>query len=426
MEPVVIRVYSSLSVAGRNYLKMMPARSPDRAERGKLAPMVYRFRYGWILFSALLPACAPMDPRPAAPPPPPEPAVETEPAPAPAVVRLAAVGDIMLGGKAAPLLEREGYGYPFATTRDILTGADLAIGNLETALTDGDDKLVDKQYRFRNPPHKVAPALAEAGFDIVSLANNHTLDYGYAGLRDTLAALERYGIRHHGAGGSRAEARRPVVFELAGGRRAGFLAYSNTFPREFWAGETRPGTAFGHQAHVRADVAALAERGVEVIVVSFHWGRERQTELRDYQPLLARTAIDAGADLVIGHHPHILQGVERYKDGVILYSLGNFAFGSYSPHVHTSAVAEVIFEDGRFRELVMTPLNINNFEVEMQPRVLEGASARAVFDELDRISRPLGTDLKYRDGRIYLFNEIKPNHRERREGTEKPEEKEQM
>jgi poly-gamma-glutamate synthesis protein (capsule biosynthesis protein) len=191
---------------------------------------------------------------------------------------------------------------------------------------------------------------------------------------------------------------------MANGRTAGFLAYSSTFPEEYWAGRDRPGTAFGHEQAVRADVAKLVTQGVDIIVVSFHWGQELAKELRPYQPLLAHAAIDAGADLVLGHHPHILQAVEHYRDGLILYSLGNFAFGSRTTTAVTSVIASIVFEDGRFRRLEMTPINVNNFQIEFQPRPLSDTAAVSVYNELAALS---STPLQYRDGLI-VFDPATP------------------
>jgi poly-gamma-glutamate capsule biosynthesis protein CapA/YwtB (metallophosphatase superfamily) len=314
------------------------------------------------------------------------------------VTTIAAVGDMMFGGSSRIVMEQHGYDYPFAATRHILESADLAIGNLETPLTNRGEPITEKRFLFRDPPEQVAPALKRAGFDIVSLANNHTLDYGIEGLRDTMEALQRNGIRYHGAGMNSAEARKPVLLELPNGQLAGFLAYSCTFPEEFWASANKPGTAFCHEQHVRADVAALVEQRIDIIAVSFHWGAERAKELRPYQPLLAHAAIDAGADVVIGHHPHILQGIEYYRDGLILYSLGNFTFGSRTQHARTSAIANIVFNEGKFSRLEMVPININNFEVEFQPQILLGQAAEAVYAELSEIS--ISTRLLLHDGLI--------------------------
>ncbi|HEY3487424.1 MAG TPA: CapA family protein, partial [Gammaproteobacteria bacterium] len=135
------------------------------------------------------------------------------------LVSLTAVGDMMLGGSSQPILEQRGYDYPFMPTRHILESADLTIGNLETPLTNQGAPITEKQFLFRNPPEKVAPALQRAGFDIVSLANNHTLDYGADGLLDTLTALRQYEIRYHGAGMTSADARKPVILELPNGQK---------------------------------------------------------------------------------------------------------------------------------------------------------------------------------------------------------------
>lgn len=311
-------------------------------------------------------------------------------------VRIAAVGDIMLGGTAAPELALYGYDYPFVHVKELLGRAVLAFGNLEGPLTDRGQPFTGKQYVFRSPPDRVAPALARAGIRLVSLANNHVMDYGLEGLCDTVRALEAAGIRHAGAGENLAAARRPAFVE-AGGVRVALLAYSLTFPEEFWASDARPGTAFGHEHEVRADVAA-ARNQADVVLVSFHWGREGTTELRDYQRTLGHAAIEAGAAAVLGHHPHVLQAVEQYRDGIILYSLGNFVFGSYSPNATRSVVAVLTLRRGRVEALELHPINVKNSEVVFQPRPLAGAEADAVVASLARLSAPLGTVLENRGG----------------------------
>ena len=329
------------------------------------------------------------------------------PSPPNTTVTLTAVGDIMLGGKAAPVLAQQGYMYPFAATAHLLHASDLALGNLETALTQSSQPWIAKKYQFRNPPTPVATALKQAGIDIVSLANNHSMDYGPQGLLDTIAALRQQRIHYHGAGMNLAAARQPVIITLANGQTIGFLAYSNTFPKEFWADDNRPGTAFGHAEHVRADVQALVQQNIDIIVVSFHWGREKTTELRAYQPMLAHTAIDAGADAVIGHHPHVVQAVEQYKSGVILYSLGNYTFTTYSPNVHSAIIAQLAFEHGRFSSLRLTPLNINNFDVQLQPQILSPTAAAEFYQQLQRLSLQQNTALEFSAaGVIQLKNSV--------------------
>ena len=312
----------------------------------------------------------------------------------------------MLGGTAAPEMQKYGYDYPFERTQSLLKQAQIVFGNLEGPLTEGGATATPKKYVFRSPPDKVAPALARAGFNIVSLANNHSLDYGPQGLEDTRAALEKAGIHGVGAGRNLAEARAPV-YMVKGGATVAFLAYSLTFPEEFWAGPDKPGTAFGHEQDVRADVAA-ARRKADIVVVSFHWGQEGKTELRDYQVQLAHAAIDAGASAVLGHHPHILQAVERYQDGVILYSLGNFAFGSFSNIATRSAIALLTFRDRQWSELRLLPINVRNAEVVFQPRPLAGRAAAEVVEQLQQLSQARRTALENRDGAAVLTVRDRP------------------
>jgi len=314
----------------------------------------------------------------------------------PAELRIAAVGDIMLGGTGTPEFQRFGYDYPFEKTRALLKQSHIVFGNLEGPLTHADHAPVAKKYLYRSPPEKVAPALLNAGFNVVSLANNHAMDQGAEGLRHTLEALDLVGIKHTGAGMNLAEARKPALLESHGVRVA-FLAYTLTFPEEFWATPDRPGSPFGHEAQVRADIAS-AKSQVDIVLVSFHWGQEGKTELRDYQKSLGRAAIDAGAAAVIGHHPHVLQGVERYKNGVILYSLGNFAFGTYGPEAFRSAIATLTFRDKKLAEVQLHPLNVRNAEVVFQALPLTGKDADKVVTELQTLSQPLGTRLENRNG----------------------------
>ena len=330
-----------------------------------------------------------------------EPTPEWAAEPRPQIVTIVATGDIMLGGTGYEYYHRDNYDYAFANVRNILIDADIFIGNVETALTTSDELLVDKKYRFRNPPGPVSAALARAGMDVANLGNNHSLDYGYSGLAQTRAVLRNAGVHPIGAGATNAEARQAAIFSV-GDSRLGFLAYSNTFPEEFWADENRPGTAFGHERNVREDVAALKALGIDNVIVSFHWGREGTTELRDYQPLLAYAAIDAGADVVIGHHPHILQAVEKYKQGVIFYSLGNFTFGSYSPTAQDSAIARIEFVNGQLQRVELVPIDVFNLRVLFQPNVLQGENAQRVIAELQALSAVRGTQLKSIDDRAGL------------------------
>jgi poly-gamma-glutamate capsule biosynthesis protein CapA/YwtB (metallophosphatase superfamily) len=361
-------------------------------------PIQARLRLLLMLPIISMAACASQAPVTTAP-------AELDNGPASRRLVIAAVGDIMLDGSAREIMEREGYDHAFQATREWLTGADIAFGNLEGPLTSRGTPAADKKYLFRSPPEKVVDALSNAGFDVVSLANNHTLDYGADGLTDTILALEGRKIRFVGAGNSQDEARRAVYIQR-NGLRVGFLAYSLTFPEEFWATATRGGTAFGHRRHIEEDIRTVSSEA-DIVVVSFHWGQESRTELRPYQVALGRAAIDAGASLVIGHHPHILQAVERYRGGVILYSLGNFAFGSYSQKAKTSALAEIEFRDAELVEVRMRPISVFNVKVLFQPTPLEGKAANEVVTELQALSSARRTQLRNAHGIAILSTDPK-------------------
>ena len=313
-------------------------------------------------------------------------------------ITVTAVGDIMLAGQAAPTVASRGFDHPFGGTAAELRKGDIVVGNLEAPLTGGGAEFAGKRFRFRVRP-EAAAALRRTGFDVLTLANNHIMDFGSQGLADTLTSLGRAGLGHTGAGATLAEARRPALVE-AKGRRVAFLAYSLTYPEEFYAGTGRPGTAQGIAARVAEDIAR-ARHTAEHVVVSFHWGAELAGMPKPYQQRAARAAIDAGADLVLGHHPHVLQGIERYRGRTIIYSLGNFAFGSMSRHADRSMIARVTL-DGSGQTVEIVPINVLNSEVRFRPTVLTGRRGDEVIARLNRLSEPFNTRLVTTGGRYLL------------------------
>jgi len=302
---------------------------------------------------------------------------------------LTAIGDIMLAGSGTATFSRKGYDYPFAATKDEFLKSDITIGNLEAPLAVSGSEFKGKKFRFKANP-KAAASLRSAGISVVSLANNHIMDFGKEGLRETLKHLDGHEILHVGAGENLAEARRPALVEKKG-KKIAFLSYSLTQPLEFYASEGRPGVAPGYSRFFREDVLQ-ASRCADYVVVSFHWGAERASYPKAYQMEAARRAIDAGAALVIGHHPHVLQGIERYRGGVILYSLGNFAFGSMSRHADTSVIAKVTFDRG-ISEVELIPLNVRNAEVRFQPAILRGKRGKEVISRLAGLSETWDTQI---------------------------------
>lgn len=317
-------------------------------------------------------------------------------------ITIVAVGDIMLGGTAEDVLLKEGYDYPFKHVKPLLNHADIVIGNLEGPLTSicNSDMVLDKEYVFRSPAEKVAPALKNTGFNLLNLANNHILDYGTQGMHDTSKALSDIGISSVGVGENINQARAGTLMNTQNGKVA-FLSYSLTFPEAFWATDTSAGTAFGHKQQIISDIKRLKTL-TDSVIVSFHWGREKTTDLRPYQPKLAHAAIDAGASVVLGHHPHVLQAIEKYNEGLIIYSLGNFVFGSYSQDAKTSIVARVTINKGKFHSAEFIPINILNTEVIFQPKILLDGAATTVFKHLNQLSSIQNTRLDQQNNRGYL------------------------
>ncbi len=235
-------------------------------------------------------------------------------------ISVAAVGDMMFGGHASFYIEKYGVSYPFDSTKKMLSLADVALGNLEGPFTD-DGKKYDKKFNFKVPP-EYANGLLDAGFDVLTLANNHMLDYGIEGLKSTLDVLDSLGVAHCGAGLNLSDAEKQAIIERNGYRIA-TLGYSMTFPREFWATDSTGGTCYPVWNKMIANIEK-SDSLADFVIVTFHWGSELKNQPKTYQKDFAHAAIDAGADLVIGHHPHVLQGIEIYKNRLIAYSLGNF------------------------------------------------------------------------------------------------------
>ena len=268
----------------------------------------------------LTPSPAP-SPTPTASPTAPATAVAPTATPEPITLTVAAVGDLMFARDIVTLMQQHGPAYPFERVVPLLSGNDLLIGNLEGTFTDRGEPL-DKFYTFRAPP-TLAETLRSAGFDAVTLANNHALDFGPVGLRDTLDALDALGVAYFGAGLDRREAEAPLILQ-AGGAFVALLGFSAVGSSVFAEGE-EPGVARAEAEAVAASVAAI-HSAVDFVIVVFHFGTEYDATPTGQQRELAAAAADAGAALVIGHHAHTLQPWERRGDALILYGLGNFVF----------------------------------------------------------------------------------------------------
>ncbi|MFB3882682.1 MAG: CapA family protein [Armatimonadota bacterium] len=304
-------------------------------------------------------------------------------------------GDILLAGRAERLIEEEGADAPFAGVADALREADLAVGNLECTVSTRGER-AEKKYAFRAAPETVA-ALTEAGFDVMTLANNHSADFGRTALVDTCRALREADIAVMGAGENAERAGEPVVV-VAGEPpvRIALLAFSNMQPTSFYAGADRPGTNPA-QPDAISESVALARTRADRVIVLFHWGQERSSTPSARQRELAYIAADAGADLVIGHHPHVLQGFERRGDALIAYSLGNFLFPSRGESRMTMLLRYLPGRSGGARVEVV-PVVIEGF----QPRLADADEAADCVERLRALSGKLGEALPDQRGAISL------------------------
>lgn len=240
-------------------------------------------------------------------------------------VKLNFGGDIIFSGRAGELLDKKGYDYSYAALDGLFKNDDLTVVNLETPVTTGGVGAADKQYVFKGPP-KALDALKKAGVDAVNLANNHTFDQGEDGLRDTLSHLAQREIPYVGAGLNSKEAYSAQYFERKGIKIA-LLGFTRVIPKSDWmAGKDKPGLASVYDSAEGLKAIAQAKKKADLVVVVVHWGKERIEQYDSTQQTLGHSFIDAGADLVIGGHPHVLQGVEPYKGKWIVYSTGNFIF----------------------------------------------------------------------------------------------------
>ncbi len=263
--------------------------------------------------------------------------------PPPKEATLVAVGDIMmhrpqLPGAYHPETKTYDFRGFFQSVRSTLVDADWAFGNLETPIA-GDERGF-RGYPLFNAPVALAEALAEAGFDILSTANNHSLDQGYAGLVHTLEILHLQGITPVGTAANQTQASAVVMSEKNGIKQA-FLAYTygtNGIPIP---ADKPYAVNLIQEERITEEIGTARAMGADIVTVSLHFGNEYQRKPSQQQQQLARFCIDAGADLVLGHHPHVVQPYERYtttredgtiREGVIIYSLGNFIsnqFGQY-------------------------------------------------------------------------------------------------
>ncbi len=304
-------------------------------------------------------------------------------------VSLIAVGDVSYSRAVERIVEKQkNINYPFLKIQDYLKGADLVFGNLETPITEGRE-ILDLEMIFRSNPG-TEQALKDAGFSILSLANNHTSNFGENGLIDTFNYLNNVNIKYVGAGKDEREANQPVYVEVKGLKFA-FLAYndSDVVPASYEASDTRVGTAF-MRADKMIEVVRIAKQKADFVIVSIHSGIEYADQPDNSQINFAHTAIEAGADLIIGHHPHVVQTMEKYKGKYIFYSLGNFVFDQpWLQETRGGLIVRVYFTKTGISKISFLPVVMEKLA---QPRMANDNEAK---DILKRLKFPLANKIAY-------------------------------
>ncbi len=305
-------------------------------------------------------------------------------------VTLNAVGDICLGDSLISLgfgvrstLAAEGPSHLLAQVDGFLRDADFLFGNLESTLSDHGWLSDDPRTQYlRGSPQAIA-TLAEGGFDVLNVANNHTLQYGVEAWNETMACVSAAGIRTVGVADTSGDYHSVPIFLSKNGIRIAVVGYSYEWEQYF---DGAPMYAVGHNDNVEADIIRLREKA-DFVVVSLHWGLEYMEFPSQDMVRLAHRLIDAGCDAIIGHHPHVMQGIEHYRDGVIAYSLGNFVFDKmwWRPCLDT-AIAKFTFslKPRRRVDLELVPLMINE---RYQPAPLTGSQFQAAVARQNRRDR---------------------------------------
>ena len=314
-------------------------------------------------------------------------------------MQIALLGDVMLGRLVNDHLQTVAPAYPWGDTLPVLRRADLRIANLECVLADGGKPAPGKVFTFRTDLKNVRSLLL-AQIDLVSLANNHVLDYGTDALQEMLPTLDRHGILHAGAGTDLTSAARPAVCRV-GGTAVGFVAVTDNQP--YW--EAAPGTPGVYYVPVtthgqRVDqLLALLRRTkarVQLHIVSAHWCGNWGSDAPPEHRALARQLVEAGADVVFGHSPHVFRGIEAYRGRPIIYSAGDFV-DDYAVDPEERNDLSFIFlmetDGGTPRALRLFPTMIAGFRVRLAVR-----SARDTADRMARLCGDLGTGSSWNAG----------------------------
>ena len=339
---------------------------------------------------------------------------------------------LVFGGDVAPI--RKELSRLFGEVAPVIRAADLAVANLEIALTDKGRPTRGKGIVHTGPAAAI-PALIEAGFDAVNMANNHVLDYGEEALLDSLDRLASAKLPIFGAGATLAEASAPVVLER-GGLKIGLLGYTSTLPQGFAATATAPGvnplrarTAWRANrnpdeypgsgplidtwplpedlARMQGDIRALKAKA-DLVLVYQHWGCSMTEQVLDFQRAIGHAAIDAGAAGVFGGHQHVISAIEFHKGAPIVHGMGNLVFDIFAPFLteitHRTFLFRAVMSKGGLADCEVVCCRAGVTGVYDQPTLLapDTSAGRQIVETLKRLSTPMGTSVEVKAGRVLV------------------------
>lgn len=313
-------------------------------------------------------------------------------------------GDILIDEEMQNFMDDFGYNYPIEKLAPVLDGYDIVFSNLETPIGTKGKQVKGKPYCFLVHPNYAEP-INKMHLDVVSIANNHIMDYGNIALVSTMTWLDNNSIKYTGAGKNLDEARKPAII-VRKGIEFVFLAYNERPPASFYAKKNSPGTTSADLNEITEDIKKYKKK-TNIVLVSMHWGIENTLYPQTYQTVLARAIIDAGADVIIGHHPHWIQGVEIYKKKPIFYSLGNLINGFYNRIEKDNFVAVLRYKGIKLRRIEVIPIAGQNTLIDFQPYRLTGKEADEHLAMIGRISAKFRTRVvvKNHTGYIYIYDE---------------------
>ena len=323
----------------------------------------------------------------------PSPPDRPSPGPAPERFTITAGGDVIGGFGVARQLRQSGAGI-FTAVAPWFEKSDIGFVNLESPITADGDPQQWKDVVIKGDP-ALAPALAKSGIDVVTMANNHAGDQGDSGLLDTFAAARARDITVVGAGIDLRRARAGSVVTTDAGPTVAFLGFTDVLPQGYPATATSPGVSPGRADPAAAyDAIAAAADDADFVIVGWHWNFEYKTAPSALERQEGRAAIEAGADVVFAHHPHVLNGVERYGDGLIFYSLGNLVFSGWSGDTAETMIVRASVTKHRINARLIPVL----ISPEGVPSVATGADASRILERVRRLSADLGTTVTIEGG----------------------------